>query len=70
MLWCNEFIDFDYVFILFVFCNVLGYRIVGFDVCYIDYKGKVVFKVERCVDIIIFELLDFVLISCGVVLFY
>lgn len=70
MLWCNEFIDLDYVFTLFVSCNVLGYHIVGLDACYTDHKGKVALKAERCADIIIPESPDPVLTSCGVVLLY
>lgn len=48
----------------------VGFRIVGLDAQYSDFKGKVALEAERCANVIIPDTPDPVLTSCGVVLLY
>jgi len=48
----------------------VGFRIVGLDAQYSDFKGKVALEAERCANVIIPETPDPVLTSGGVVLLY
>ena len=49
---------------------IVGCRIIGLDARYVDLHGKVALQAERCADIIIPQIPDPVLTSCGVVLLY
>lgn len=58
------------IYMFFLVIIHVGFRIVGLDAQYSDFKGKVALEAERCANVIIPETPDPVLTSCGVVLLY
>lgn len=58
------------IYMCFLVIIHVGFRIVGLDAQYSDFKGKVTLEAERCANVIIPETPDPVLTSCGVVLLY
>ena len=58
------------IYMFFLVIIHVGFRIVGLDAQYSDFKGKVALEAERCANVVIPETPDPVLTSCGVVLLY